>query len=157
MPSGDVRARQAVALVADPELPSLTLEDLGIVRSVQVDEDGAVDVVLTPTYSGCPALEVIREDTIAALGAAGFTHVQVRFESRPIWTSDAVGRSGRQHLVGAGIAPPPAPGVVELSPSCPRCGSVRTRRISRFGATACKALWRCLECAEPFEQFKEHR
>lgn len=157
MPSGEVRARLAVASVADPELPSLTLEDLGVVRSVQVDEDGSVDVVLTPTYSGCPALEVMREDTVAALGAAGFSDVQVRFENRPAWTSDDLGPSARQRLVGAGIAPPPGPGMVELSPPCPLCGSVRTRRISRFGSTACKALWRCLDCAEPFEQFKEHR
>lgn len=157
MPSGDERARRAVASVADPELPTLTLEDLGVLRSVRVGEDGTVDVVLTPTYSGCPALEVMRQDAVAALAAAGFPRAEVRFVTQPPWTSDALGPRARDRLTQAGIAPPPLAGVMELSPRCPHCGSVRTRRISQFGATACKALWRCLACAEPFELFKEHR
>ncbi len=160
MPPGEATARRVASRVLDPELPTLTLEDLGVLRSVQVEPSGKVLVVLTPTYSGCPALEVMKRDVTDALFAAGFTDVQVDIELQPAWTTESLGRQARQKLAQAGIAPPPdrvAEALpLRLSLRCPSCGSVRTHEISRFGATACKSLWRCLACGEPFEHFKTH-
>ncbi|WP_281274162.1 1,2-phenylacetyl-CoA epoxidase subunit PaaD [Sphaerisporangium album] len=160
-------AREVAETVADPELPMLTLADLGILREVTEDEDGAVVVTITPTYSGCPAMEVIRADLYAALRAAGYADVQIRTLLSPAWTTDWIGESGRRKLAEAGIAPPgpvreraggPVP--VTLGPprrrvTCPNCGAHDTEELSRFGSTACKALWRCDACREPFEHVKE--
>jgi len=148
-------AWEVVAAVPDPELPVLTLEDLGVLRSVDVDQSGSVTVVLTPTYSGCPAMDAIRADVQRALARAGFDSVNVRFELTPAWSTDQLGPRARQQLAAAGIAPPAAAGMpVALSLKCPQCGSLRTREVSHFGATSCKALWQCSVCQEPFEHFK---
>lgn len=151
--------------VTDPELPMLTLADLGVLRDVS-ESDGRVDVSITPTYSGCPALDTMRDDLVHALRRNGYPEVRVRTVLHPAWSSDWITEAGRRKLAEAGIAPPGAAPVhdgpipLTLGPSarrvdCPHCGSARTEQLSRFGATACKALWRCLDCAEPFEQFKE--
>ena len=151
----------AVAQVPDPELPALTLCDLGIVREVR--EVGAgVEVVLTPTYSGCPATEFIEASVQEALAQAGFHPVTVRQQLSPAWTSDWISEQGRRKLLAYGVAPPgPAAGTevigIRIRPrqlACPRCSSANTERLSAFGSTACKALHRCLDCLEPFEHFK---
>ncbi|WNZ13599.1 1,2-phenylacetyl-CoA epoxidase subunit PaaD [Streptomyces sp. 11x1] len=161
------RARHIAASVPDPELPMLTLADLGVLRGVEAGEDGTVVVSLTPTYSGCPAMAEMRADVAARLTAAGYAHVQVRTVLDPPWTTDWITPSGRRTLAEHGIAPPgPAPrsssGPVPLTLSpirpavrCPLCGSADTQEASRFGATSCKALWRCRACREPFEYVKE--
>jgi ring-1,2-phenylacetyl-CoA epoxidase subunit PaaD len=157
MPTGEVTPWEVAGSVPDPELPALTLADLGVLRSAEVDDSGHVAVRLTPTYSGCPALEVMRKDVLSALKAAGYPDASVGFDLAPAWNTDQLGPCGRSRLEAAGIAPPAAPGVAVpliMSLKCPRCGSVRTREISRFGATACKSLWRCTACLEPFEHFK---
>jgi ring-1,2-phenylacetyl-CoA epoxidase subunit PaaD len=156
------RARAAAAAVLDPELPVVTIDDLGVLRDVAVD-DGRVTVTVTPTYSGCPAMEVIERDVADAVRAAGFPEVVVRRVLSPAWTTDWISAEGRAKLADHGIAPPgpaagPAPdgGPVALSLSvrCPQCGSLDTRETSRFGSTACKSLWRCLACREPFDHVK---
>lgn len=145
--------------IDDPELPHVTIGDLGIVRSVEVEHDGNVaTVVLTPTYTGCPATEQIRDDVTSAIVRAGF-EADVRFAISPAWTTDWITERGRERLREAGITPPPSvgePGVTFVEPpvACPRCGSRRTRLISQFGATACKASYVCGACTEPFELFK---
>jgi ring-1,2-phenylacetyl-CoA epoxidase subunit PaaD len=161
-------AERVAAGVVDPELPMLTLADLGVLRGVQLAPDGTVVVELTPTYLGCPALGVMRADVMHDLHAAGFAAVDVRTVLSPGWSSDWITAEGRRKLAEAGIAPPaPAPArgdrtpTVQLSPTrtavaCPRCASLRTEQVSSFGATACRALWRCMSCAEPFEHVKEH-
>ena len=150
-----MNARSAVTAVVDPEIQALTIEELGILRDVRVDGD-RVTVTITPTYSGCPAMDVIRSDIRVALRRAGYHDVEVRTELRPAWTTDMMTESGRRKLAAAGIAPPgPArPVTLSLSVRCPRCGSPDTEQISRFGSTACKALWRCHACQEPFDHFK---
>jgi ring-1,2-phenylacetyl-CoA epoxidase subunit PaaD len=152
----------AAAAIPDPELPVVTIGGLGILRDVTVDDRGRAHVQLTPTYSGCPAMEMIRTQVIDALTAAGCLQVDVEFVLAPAWSTDQITEEARAALAAAGIAPPPArraDGIVEvaLAPACPRCGSHRTRELSRFGATSCKALWRCEACHEPFEQVKELR
>lgn len=152
----DALAR-AVADVEDPELPHVTIGDLGIVRDVHVD-GGIATVVLTPTYTGCPATEQIRVDVAAAVRTAGFEPV-IEIALSPAWTTDWITDRGRARLTAAGIAPPAqdvpgASGAVALPPGCPRCGSVRTRLVSQFGSTACKAMYTCRSCLEPFEAFK---
>jgi ring-1,2-phenylacetyl-CoA epoxidase subunit PaaD len=162
-------AYDVAATVVDPELRVVTIAELGILRGVSEDPaTGRVVVTITPTYSGCPAMDVIRADIRRALHAAGHTDVQVRTELSPAWSTDMITESGRARLAAAGVAPPgPAGGSIVLglpSPrsrlapagpvACPRCGSAQTEEISRFGSTACKALWRCRACAEPFEQVK---
>jgi ring-1,2-phenylacetyl-CoA epoxidase subunit PaaD len=157
--------RAVAARVLDPELPMLTLEDLGVLREVW-EEDGRVVVTITPTYSGCPALATMRADLELALARAGYEHVEVRTSLSPAWSSDDLTDQGRRRLAAAGIAAPgpvrthdgPVPLTLTSRPPdvrCPRCGSTNTHEDSHFGATACKALFRCLECAEPFEHFKE--
>lgn len=143
--------------IDDPELPHVTIGDLGIVRSVTIDDDRAV-VVLTPTYSGCPATEQIRDDVAAVVSDAGLV-ADVRVALSPAWSTDWISERGRDRLRLAGITPPPPapePGTVpvDLPTPCPRCGSRRTRLVSRFGATACKASYVCTACTEPFEAFK---
>jgi ring-1,2-phenylacetyl-CoA epoxidase subunit PaaD len=154
------------AAVTDPELPVLTLADLGVLRRVE-EKAGSVTVVITPTYSGCPALAAIRDDLVRVLTRAGYGDVRVRVELSPAWSSDWISQRGRQALAAAGISPPgPAPsrqgGPVPLTllPArrdlrCPRCGSAAAELVSEFGATACKALYRCAGCREPFEHVKE--
>ena len=155
------RAYEAAAAVLDPEVPVLTIADLGVLRDVEVRDDGTAVVTLTPTYSGCPAMDVIRRDVEDAVRAAGFAVVQVRTVLAPAWTTDWMTDEGRRALADYGIAPPhvrdqqqggPVP--VQLSVRCPQCGSPRTRETSRFGSTACKSLWVCEECREPFDHFK---
>jgi ring-1,2-phenylacetyl-CoA epoxidase subunit PaaD len=149
-----------LATVLDPEVPVLSLCDLGIVRDVKVD-GMHIDVVLTPTYSGCPATEVIAQSVQDALALAGFGDVTLTQQLSPAWTTDWISDAGRQKLRAYGIAPPSGTAAVQstvrIRPrnvACPRCSSLNTERLSAFGATACKALHRCLECLEPFEHFK---
>jgi ring-1,2-phenylacetyl-CoA epoxidase subunit PaaD len=144
--------RDAVAGVADPELRVVTIEELGILRDVTVDGDRAT-VTITPTYSGCPAMDVIRADIRSAARRAGFSSVDVRTVLSPAWSTDRISESGRAKLAAAGIAPP-GPLLLHISPRCPHCGSPDTQQLSRFGSTACKALWRCRACAEPFDAVK---
>ncbi|MFI2471358.1 1,2-phenylacetyl-CoA epoxidase subunit PaaD [Streptomyces globisporus] len=161
------RARQAAEQVSDPEMPMLTLADLGVLRDVEVTADGTVVAGLTPTYSGCPAMAEMRADLAARLRAAGFEKVEVRTVLSPPWTTAWITPEGRRKLAEAGIAPPaPAPGrtgkpvalqLLATRPAvpCPQCGSADTTETSRFSATSCKALWRCRACLEPFEYVKE--
>lgn len=158
-------AREVAAAVPDPELPMLTLADLGVLRDVGA-EGGRVVVSLTPTYSGCPAMREMHLDVYRRLADAGFDDVEVRTVLSPAWSSDWITAAGRRKLADAGIAPPlPAPRAgtgpvpLTLTPArhevaCPRCGSGDTVQTSRFGATACRALYRCAACAEPFEHVK---
>ncbi|MFN3725280.1 MAG: 1,2-phenylacetyl-CoA epoxidase subunit PaaD [Allosphingosinicella sp.] len=135
--------------VPDPEIPVLSIIDLGILREVHDDR-----VVLTPTYTGCPATQVIERMVRDALDAAGLRDVRIETTLTPPWTTDWITPEGREKLRAYGIAPPTAPG--ERAVHCPQCGSAETEEISRFGSTPCKALWRCRSCAEPFDLFKCH-
>ncbi|AGL18252.1 phenylacetate-CoA oxygenase, PaaJ subunit [Actinoplanes sp. N902-109] len=159
-------AAAVAAAVTDPELPVLTLAELGILRGVEEQADRVV-VTVTPTYSGCPAMQTIRDDLVAALRGAGYARVEVRTVLAPAWTTDWISQAGRQKLAAAGISPPgPAPrrtdGPVPLTltprasgVSCPRCGHAATEEIAGFSATACRSLRRCPACREPFEHVKE--
>lgn len=155
--------RELVATVPDPEMPMLTLEDLGILRDVWRAATGTVVVAITPTYSGCPALDAIGDDIRARLAACDETAVEVRTALSPPWSTDWISAEGRRKLAAHGIAPPPEraaePGAgggtfVPLSVRCPNCGSVETRELSRFGATACRAIHVCAACGEPFDRVK---
>jgi ring-1,2-phenylacetyl-CoA epoxidase subunit PaaD len=145
--------------VPDPEVPALSLPDLGVVREVIEHADG-LEIVLTPTYSGCPATEVIESSVVQALDEAGLGPVRVSRRLAPAWTTDWISEAGREKLRACGIAPPGhlvAESVLRFRPRgirCPRCDSDSTERLSAFGSTACKALYRCLACREPFEHFK---
>jgi len=148
------RARATVAAVLDPEVPVLTIDDLGVLRHVQM-VGHRVEVTITPTYSGCPAMDAIRADIELALRTAGFPDVEVKTVLSPAWSTDWISNSGRQKLLDYGIAPPARTAVpLVLSVKCPQCGSPQTREVSRFGSTACKALWACNSCREPFDHFK---
>ncbi len=169
------RAWQVLGDVLDPEVPALSVCDLGIVRDV-IDHGHELEVVLTPTYSGCPATEVIEENVLAALAADGLGPARATLQRAPAWTTDWITAEGKRKLTAYGIAPPshitPAPGDAGAGPGgspgaririfgrkvdaipCPRCGSKITERLSAFGSTACKAMYRCLSCREPFEHFK---
>jgi ring-1,2-phenylacetyl-CoA epoxidase subunit PaaD len=157
-----VGAREVCESVPDPELPFVTIGDLGIVREVIVDDAGHVEVVVTPTYSGCPATEIIRDDIVAALRAHGHTDVAVRTVRAPAWTTDWITPAGLEKLAANGIAPPvPGPGDrrvidVTIGVRCPSCGSLNTKLVSRFGATPCLAMHRGADCLEPFDQVKPH-
>jgi len=154
------RARDLAATVLDPELPMVTIEDLGILRDVSEDDQGRVHVTITPTYSGCPAMETIRTDIVSTLELAGYQHVDVEFVLSPAWSTDDLTDEGRDKLARAGIAPPgpvrsgDGPVALAMSVRCPQCGSLDTRESSRFGSTACKSLWVCRACREPFDHFK---
>jgi ring-1,2-phenylacetyl-CoA epoxidase subunit PaaD len=151
--------------VLDPEVPVVSVRDLGIVRDV-IESDEGLTVVVTPTYSGCPATEMIEASIVDALEGAGLGPVRVEMRRAPAWTTDWMSEKGRRQLRDYGIAPPgpvaaPATAPLRFVPrpkpmalACPRCESLETERISAFGATACKALWRCVACGEPFEHFK---
>jgi ring-1,2-phenylacetyl-CoA epoxidase subunit PaaD len=152
------RARAIAAAVVDPEIPVLTLEDLGVLRGVE-RRDGCIVVELTPTYTGCPATLAIRLAVEAALAEAGMPEARVETVLSPPWTTDAITQEGRRKLREFGIAPPAGKASAralfgEETVACPKCGSTATARISEFGSTACKALWRCTSCAEPFDYFK---
>ncbi len=155
-------AWQVLGTVLDPEVPALSICDLGIVREVR-DEGDRLTVVLTPTYSGCPATEVIERSVIDAIEVAGLGPATVALQRAPAWTSDWIGAEGRRKLREYGIAPPGRcdgsqpiriVGRRADAVACPRCASAQTERLSAFGSTACKALYRCVACREPFEYFK---
>lgn len=154
------RAATIVLEVEDPELPHVTIGDLGMVRSVTEGPGEVVEVVLTPTYTGCPATEQIRDDVLEALASAGH-RARVEFAMSPAWTTDWITEEGRRKLREAGITPPAHLGgavpvtIAPHSPGCPRCGSSNTRVVSEFGGTACKSSHVCNSCLEPFERFKE--
>ena len=171
---GDTQRDAAVwltlARVPDPEIPVLSIVDLGIVRGVEWHGDELV-VTVTPTYSGCPATELIMSDIGRALASAGFAKHRVEIRLSPAWTTDWIAADAQARLADYGIAPPGAKAAAALrvidatalsrrdkgpSVPCPRCGSVHTREISRFGSTPCKAQYRCEECLEPFDYFKPH-
>jgi ring-1,2-phenylacetyl-CoA epoxidase subunit PaaD len=153
-------ARAAAARVTDPEIPVLTIDDLGILHDVAIDADGTVTATILPTYSGCPAMGVIALDVERELANSGFADARVRLTHSPAWSTERMSEAARAKLSACGISPPervsgkralfaPSAGV-----DCPRCGSQETERISEFGSTACKALWRCRSCREPFDHFK---
>lgn len=149
------------ATVADPEIPVLTIEDLGVLRAVKTNDDGAITVTITPTYSGCPAMDAIRDDIITALAVQGHTNVRVDLVLSPAWTTDWMSSAGKAKLEEYGIAPPTGKAAagkvsVGLSVKCPQCSSLNTRELTRFGSTSCKALYVCQECREPFDYFKVH-
>lgn len=144
------RLRELAASVVDPEIPVLTIEDLGVLRDVEVC-DGQVVVTITPTYSGCPAMRQISEDIVSALEKAGVDEATVRTVHKPAWSTDWITEEGRRKLAEFGIAPP----TPELEVLCPRCAASSPRMIARFGSTACKALMVCSSCGEPFDYFKE--
>ncbi|WP_323742777.1 1,2-phenylacetyl-CoA epoxidase subunit PaaD [Nocardioides islandensis] len=150
------RARALAAEVPDPEIPVVTIEDLGILRDVTEDDRGWVHVQVTPTYSGCPAMDAIADDVVERLTRAGYLHVDVEFVLSPAWSTDDISAAGLAKLAAYGIAPPSPTGPVALTLSvrCPQCGSLDTRESSRFGSTACKSLWVCNACREPFDHFK---
>jgi ring-1,2-phenylacetyl-CoA epoxidase subunit PaaD len=155
--------------VPDPEIPVISVVDLGIVREVGFDGDTCV-VTITPTYSGCPAMQVIAEDVEQALRARGLAHVRIATRLTPAWTTDWMSEAGKAALTSYGIAPP-VQQVIDISGlskgvkrhaiqqpdvACPHCGSMHTQLTSQFGSTPCKALYKCLDCREPFDYFKCH-
>jgi ring-1,2-phenylacetyl-CoA epoxidase subunit PaaD len=150
---------ELASTVVDPEVPVLTIEDLGVLRRVAVDGSRVV-VEITPTYSGCPAIDAMRDDIVTVLASAGYEDVTVRTVLAPAWTTDWMSDEGRVKLAEFGIAPPERriDGLVSLGLGirCPHCGSLHTRELSRFGSTSCKALYVCLKCLEPFDLFKAH-
>ena len=154
------RAWEVAAEVVDPEIPVLTIADLGVLREVVV-RDGRVEVTITPTYSGCPAMNMIALEIELALQRAGFRDSKIKTVLSPAWTTDWMSEDGRRKLREYGIAPPQAStsrralfGVEQVV--CPQCGSTETEVLSEFGSTSCKALWRCKGCREPFDYFKCH-
>ncbi|KYG21192.1 phenylacetate-CoA oxygenase [Bradyrhizobium sp. AT1] len=154
------RAWDAAASVVDPEIPVLTIADLGVLRDVVFAGDH-VEVAITPTYSGCPAMNMISLEIEVALERAGFRRPKVRTVLSPAWTTDWMTEEGRQKLRAYGIAPPQASSsrralFGEQAVACPQCGSENTELLSEFGSTSCKALWRCKSCREPFDYFKCH-
>jgi len=154
-------AREVAATVVDPEIPVLTIEDLGILRDV-AERGDRVRVDLTPTYSGCPAIDAMRDDVRSALQGAGYRDVEVRMVLSPAWTTDWMSEDGKRKLREYGIAAPngraPVHGggrtVLRMAVKCPRCDSLDTRELARFGSTSCKALYECRSCLEPFDFFK---
>jgi ring-1,2-phenylacetyl-CoA epoxidase subunit PaaD len=175
------RAWSVLDSVADPEIPVVSIRELGILRDLRRASDGALEVVITPTYTGCPAMAQIAEDIGRALDGAALAPYRIQTALAPAWTTDWISDAARAKLLAYGIAPPsgrcaasgaaaPAIGrtvrfvaragaqrsVSSASPACPRCGSAHTERLAQFGSTACKALYRCLDCREPFDYFKPY-
>lgn len=146
--------------VTDPEIPVLTLEDMGIIRDVNIAADDSVEVVITPTYTGCPAMDLIAVNIKSALQQEGIQKVEVKTTLSPAWSTDWLSEEGRRKLKEYGIAPPEkAAGKsallgLDAGVTCPRCSSTNTRLVSEFGSTACKALYQCNDCLEPFDYFK---
>lgn len=151
--------------VSDPEIPVISVVELGIVRALDWLDDGSCAVTITPTYSGCPAMQLIAQEVEAVLRRHGVEKVQINTRLSPAWTTDWMRASGKEKLKSYGIAPP-VQQVIDLSGisrrqalvqvDCPQCGSANTRLVSQFGSTACKALYRCAACLEPFDYFKTH-
>lgn len=145
--------------VKDPEVPVISVRELGVLRDVEV-RDGKVLVTITPTYTGCPAMDVMREDIVKELHSAGIVDVEVKQALSPAWTTDWISEEGKRKLKEYGIAPPEKTADIRALKGeqpvveCPQCGSKDTVMVSPFGSTACKALWKCNECLEPFDQFK---
>lgn len=165
--TAEQKAWAIAATVCDPEIPVLTIEDLGILRSVRLFDDGgivpAVQVTITPTYSGCPAMDAIRDDLVAAFKAAGYPSVHVELVLAPAWTTDWMSEAGKAKLQEYGIAAPSGraaagghsgPVRLSLAVKCPQCSSLNTKELTRFGSTSCKALYVCQDCKEPFDYFK---
>ncbi len=156
--------------VSDPEIPVISIIDLGIVRAIERREDGRCEIVITPTYSGCPAMHVIEAHIRQALEDRGAENIEIRTQLSPAWTTDWMSNAGKEKLRAFGIAPPAQRaentlGTIDISAlmltkdvdiACPQCASMNTRLISQFGSTACKALYRCGDCLEPFDYFKPH-
>ena len=151
------------ATVCDPEIPVLTIEDLGILRNVEVTETGRVIVTITPTYSGCPAMDAIRDDLKAVFKKEGYEDVRVDLVLAPAWTTDWMTEAGKAKLQEYGIAPPSGmsdaarhagPIRLTMAVKCPQCASLNTKELTRFGSTSCKALYVCQDCKEPFDYFK---
>jgi ring-1,2-phenylacetyl-CoA epoxidase subunit PaaD len=166
------RAWQVLESVPDPEIPVVSIRELGILRDVRRAADNVIEVIITPTYSGCPAMSQIAEDVEGALRAAGIAPHRITTVLAPAWTTDWMSAEAREKLRRYGIAPPIGncgsnehtpqirpirfvPRVVD-APACPRCGSIHTERLAQFGSTACKALYRCIDCREPFDYFKPY-
>lgn len=156
------RAWDIAATVVDPEIPVLTIADLGILRNVEV-QGSTVTVTITPTYSGCPAMDAIRDDVYAAFKKEGYEDVHVDLVLAPAWTTDWMTEAGKQKLQQYGIAPPTGhskagghsgPVRLSLAVKCPQCNSLNTKELTRFGSTSCKALYVCQDCKEPFDYFK---
>ncbi|NRA86120.1 MAG: phenylacetate-CoA oxygenase subunit PaaJ [Rhizobiales bacterium] len=157
-------AFSAIESVCDPEIPVLTIMDLGVFRSLSIDDKNGLIVTITPTYSGCPAMSMIAFDVEVALGKAGFKQVTVHLSLKPAWTTDWMTKQGKKKLVDYGIAAPIGKssalktdraalfGITEVC--CPRCKSNNTEKLAEFGSTACKAQYRCKSCLEPFDYFK---
>jgi len=158
-----IKARRLLESVCDPEIPVLTVIDLGILRDIRISDDGTIEVIITPTYSGCPAMNAIEVNIRAALQEGGFERVKVTTVLQPAWTTAWLSEEGRRKLAAFGIAPPAEPSLDKKAllgernaVECPHCGSSNTEMISQFGSTSCKALFRCLDCREPFDYFKCH-
>lgn len=149
------RLFELLSSVCDPEIPVLTLQDLGVLRDISVN-DGEIEVTITPTYAGCPAMDAMRSDIETTLAEAGYQQVTVRQSLSPAWTTDWMSDRGREKLRNYGIAPPAATacGLQTGRIECPQCGCGDVKLISEFGSTACKALYRCQDCREPFDYFK---
>lgn len=151
-----------LSTVTDPEIPVLSVQDLGVIRAINISEKGGVEVIITPTYSGCPAMKTIEVNILAALQEAGVDPVTVNTVLAPPWTTDWISQEGRQKLREYGIAPPvgsPDKGSLFADApkvNCPRCNTSNTSMVSQFGSTPCKSLYRCLDCLEPFDYFKCH-
>ncbi|MDQ0800062.1 1,2-phenylacetyl-CoA epoxidase subunit PaaD [Arthrobacter sp. SLBN-112] len=157
------RAWDIAATVVDPEIPVLSIADLGILRKVDVGTDGSVTVTITPTYSGCPAMDAIRDDLQAVFKKEGYQETKVDLVLAPAWTTDWMTEAGKQKLQEYGIAPPTGnskagghTGAIRLKMAvkCPQCNSLNTKELTRFGSTSCKALYVCQDCQEPFDYFK---
>jgi ring-1,2-phenylacetyl-CoA epoxidase subunit PaaD len=157
------KAWDIAATVVDPEIPVLSIEDLGILRNVEVGESGKVTVTITPTYSGCPAMDAIRDDLKIAFTKEGYQDVEVDLVLAPAWSTDWMTEAGKQKLQEYGIAPPTGksnaarhagPIRLTMAVKCPQCASLNTKELTRFGSTSCKALYVCQDCKEPFDYFK---
>ena len=161
---------ECLSQISDPEIPVISIVDLGIVRAVKPCTEGGCEIVITPTYSGCPAMQVIEENIRQVLQAGGMDNIRIHTQLSPAWTTDWITEAGKEKLRAFGIAPPArhalrTTGTIDISAlsviddaeiACPQCGSIQTRLISQFGSTACKALYRCSDCMEPFDYFKPH-
>ncbi|MET4589370.1 1,2-phenylacetyl-CoA epoxidase subunit PaaD [Arthrobacter sp. 754] len=161
--AAEQKAWDIAATVCDPEIPVLTIADLGILRDIHVAEDQSVRVTITPTYSGCPAMDAIRDDLKAAFAKEGYASVDVDLVLAPAWTTDWMTESGKAKLNEYGIAPPTGksdaarhagPIRLKMAVKCPQCSSLNTKELTRFGSTSCKALYVCQDCKEPFDYFK---
>jgi len=158
----DADIRKVLEAVTDPEIPVISIEELGILREI-VQEKNSITVFISPTYSGCPAMDIIAFDIKKAMAEKGYQNVEVKYQLSPAWTTDDISEIGREKLKNYGIAPPEKlmqneKGLFqnEKNPSCPRCNSENTKLISLFGSTPCKSLHQCLDCQEPFDKFKCH-